>query len=61
MELRCPAKKHGEVIIPGAGVLEVSCDSRYCGKRAGVIVLHKFDISSGELIDTKLYKQVRSK
>lgn len=61
MELRCESKKHGEVIIPGTGVLEISCDSRFCGKRAGVIVLHKFDISSGQLLDTHLYKQVRSK
>ncbi|AWY04481.1 hypothetical protein SEA_GILDA_25 [Microbacterium phage Gilda] len=56
MELRCAAKKHGELIIPGRGVLEVSCDSRFCGKRAGVTVRHQFDLESGEMLNTHQYK-----
>lgn len=55
MELRCAAKKHGELIIPGRGVLEVSCDSRFCGKRAGVTVRHQFDLESGEMLNTHKY------
>jgi len=62
MELRCAAKKHGEVIIPGTGVLEVSCDSRFCGKRAGVTVRHQFDLRTGEMLDTHRFNtQIRSK
>lgn len=63
MELRCSSKKFGELIIPGAGILEVACDSRFCGKRAGVVVLHRFDLATGEMMDTHQYKtpQVRSK
>lgn len=57
MELRCPAKKHGEVVIPGTGVLEISCSSRFCGKRAGVVVLHRFDLATGALVDTHSYKE----
>lgn len=62
MELRCPSKKHGELIIPGAGLLEVSCDSRFCGKVAGVTVRHQFDLQTGQLTSTRKYNtQVRSK
>jgi len=54
MELRCDSKKHGELIVPGE-VIEVKCDSRFCGAKGGVIVLHKFDVHSGELLDTNKY------
>lgn len=61
MELRCEAKKHGEVIIPGDAVLEVSCDSRFCGKRAGVTVRHQFDLRTGKMLDTHRYNtEIRS-
>ena len=56
MELRCAAKKHGEVLTEGTGVLEISCDSRFCGKRAGVTVRHQFDLESGEMLSTHQYK-----
>lgn len=55
MELRCGAKLHGTV-EGGQGVLEVRCDSRWCGYQPGVVVMHKFDLSSGELTETTLYK-----
>lgn len=56
MELRCANKKFGEVIIAGAGVLEVFCDSRFCGKRPGVIVRHRFDLATGAMLDTKQFQ-----
>ena len=63
MELRCPAKKHGEVVIPGDAVIDIACDSRFCGKVAGVTVLHRFDLRTGALQGTRKYRnpQVRSK
>lgn len=62
MELRCAAKKHGEMVTPGSGILEVSCDSRFCGKRNGVTVRHQFDLTTGQLVDTRKYNtNVRSK
>ena len=54
MDLRCPNKKHGEITQPG--VIEVKCVSRFCGAGDGVIVLHKFDSRTGELINTHRYK-----
>lgn len=61
-ELRCGSKKHAVLIEAGSGVLEVKCDSRFCGAQPGVIVLHRFDLRDGSLADTKRYNtQIRSK
>lgn len=54
MELRCPHKLHGMVVSDD--VLEVKCDSRFCGHTPGVVVLHQFSISTGELIQTRTFK-----
>lgn len=58
-ELRCTSKKHGVVIDDHT--VEVKCDSRFCGAKAGVIVLHRFDLRTGELVDTQRYREIRSK
>ena len=54
MELRCPHKLHG-MLLEG-GVLEVKCDSKFCGHASGVVVLHRFDVNTGELLETKTFK-----
>jgi hypothetical protein len=54
MELRCQNKKHGE--MTSDGLLEVSCDSRFCGKEPGVVVLHRFKPETGELVETLKFK-----
>jgi hypothetical protein len=58
-ELRCPSKKHGEVLDDHT--VEVKCDSRFCGAAPGTVVLHKFDTRSNTLVETKQYKEIRSK
>jgi len=56
MELRCESQiLHGRV-WDGTGTLEVACRSHWCGKRPGVLVRHRFDLSSGEILSTDLYK-----
>lgn len=59
-ELRCGGNKlHGLVVDedgPARGVLEVKCDSRFCGREAGVVVLHRFDLSTGEF-NTRKYSE----
>lgn len=63
-ELRCKSKKHGVLIEEAreGGLLEVKCDSRFCGARSGAIVLHRFDLVTGALVDTHQYNtQIRSK
>lgn len=53
-QLRCEHKLHGIIVEPG--VMEVRCDSRFCGAKRGVAVLHRFDVATGKLIGTKMYK-----
>ena len=53
-ELRCDKRLHG--VLTDDGVLEVSCRSALCGHRDGVVVIHRFDASSGEFLSTKFYK-----
>lgn len=53
MEMRCEHKLHGIVVD---GLVEVKCRSQLCGHRPGVVVIHKFDGMTGELVDTKRYK-----
>lgn len=55
-ELRCDAKKHGE--LDDEGHLEVKCSSRFCGAKPGTIVLHKFDLETGQLVSTHQYKEI---
>lgn len=54
VELRCDKRLHG--VLTDDGVLEVSCRSALCGHRDGVVVIHRFDTVTGELIGTKFYK-----
>lgn len=57
MQLRCPGNKvHGEIIGEAFGTLEVFCDSRWCGKRPGNVVLHRIDLLTGEF-ETRLFKK----
>jgi len=53
-EMRCSAKLHG-VVIDGR-FYEVSCGSRWCGKRTGNVVLHRFDLFTGEMT-TRYFKE----
>jgi hypothetical protein len=49
MELRCSGNKlHGILVTECSGLLEVRCDSVFCGKASGIVVLHRFDLSTGD-------------
>ena len=57
MQLRCGGNKlHGIMVTPGSGELEVRCESRWCGKETGIVVLHQFDLSTGEY-STKKFQE----
>lgn len=45
-ELRCDGTMHGRLVDPTH--LEVKCVRRKCGYKPGVVVLHVFDITTGE-------------
>jgi hypothetical protein len=52
-ELRCGHTMHG---VLEDGVLEVKCRNSRCGARSGIVVLHKFDIITGNLLSTQRFK-----
>jgi len=60
VELRCGAKKHGELIAEGT-LLEVKCSSRFCGHQPGTVVLHRFDVVTGELVESAQFKDPNRK
>lgn len=54
VELRCLAKKHGE--LDDFNVLEVKCNSKFCGAEPGIIILHRFSTVTGKLLSTEKFK-----
>ena len=54
MDIRCPSKLHARLI--DQDTIEVACDSRWCGKRPGVVVLHRISLTTGEVIETLKFK-----
>lgn len=54
VELRCGKRLHG--VLTDDGVLEVSCRSALCGHIDGAVVIHRFDVETGQLLDTRKYK-----
>ena len=55
IELRCDAKKFGELFTED-DVLEVKCNSRFCGAEPGVVVIHGFDMATGKLVGTERFR-----
>jgi hypothetical protein len=56
VELRCPSKLHGVV---SDDLIEVKCGSTFCGAGKGVTVLHRFNPSTGDLVETLRFKDPR--
>ena len=57
-ELRCQSRMHA--VLTDDGLLEVKCQSKYCGAGRGQIVLHYWDMATLELIETKRFKTPES-
>jgi hypothetical protein len=43
------------------GYIEVKCRSAYCGHAPGTVVIHRFDLATGELQYTSRFKDPVSK
>jgi hypothetical protein len=55
MELKCAS---GRLLGMTEGhFIEIACRSTKCGKRPGVVVIHKFDIRSGDCVSTRRYTE----
>lgn len=57
MDLRCEGTLHGRV---EDNIFEVKCHRRMCGHKPGVVVIHVFDLTSGDLLETKKYADPRN-
>jgi hypothetical protein len=54
IELRCGGTMHAKLNIVD-GKLEVKCGRRSCGAKRGIVVLHTFDLTSGNMVGTKRF------
>lgn len=52
VDLSCPHRSRHAVLLLGEGVVEVKCDRSHCGAGRGRVVLHRFDVRTGELLET---------
>lgn len=53
-DVRCGAKLHARLI--SSTTVEIKCDSRFCGAGKGIVVLHTFDLHTGDMIGTRRFK-----
>lgn len=54
-ELRCGTTMHAKLDIAD-GKLEVKCNRRGCGAGRGIVVLHTFDVATGSMVGTRLFR-----
>lgn len=59
VDIRCPSKKFA--VLVSEDTLEIKCSSRFCGAKQGVVVLHRYSIKTGELLETNRYKDPERK
>lgn len=52
VDLKCPNRQRHAVLYPLAGVVEMKCDRSHCGHAKGVVVLHRWNLKTGELTET---------
>jgi hypothetical protein len=48
-------------VLIGQVEIEVKCRSKRCGAEPGVLVLHRFDSSTGQYLGTKRYRELESR
>lgn len=52
VDLKCPNRSRHAVLYPEEGFIEVKCDRKFCGAGKDRVILHRFDLGTGELIQT---------
>jgi hypothetical protein len=60
MQLRCRSKLQGIIKeqADGTKLFEVRCKDKWCAERgAGLVVLHYFNVETGELVRTTKYRE----
>ena len=57
MDLRCDNKiKFGE-LFPELDCIDVKCRSNRCGAEKGTVVIHRFNVKTGQLVMTQLFSE----
>lgn len=59
IEFRCPEGKLFGMLVDG--LLEVKCQSKFCGHTAGVVVIHRFNLVTGETLETRHFRDPQTK
>lgn len=57
-ELRCKEGKLFGILVEG--VLEVRCQSKFCGHAPGVAIIHRFSLETGEMLSDRRYRVPKS-
>lgn len=57
-DLRCDGTMHAKLDLD-SHTLEVKCGRRRCGAGPDVVVLHTFNLSTGEMISTRRFANPR--
>jgi hypothetical protein len=55
MDLRCDNRLQG-VFDADELTFEVKCTNSRCGARSGTVVLHKFSMLTGDLVQTQVFR-----
>lgn len=56
IQLRCEGNLYG-VLSDDLTTIEVKCKRRRCGAAQGVIVLHTISLETGEVVETKRFRE----
>lgn len=56
-DLRCEGTLHGRMVDDHT--LEVKCGRRSCGHVKGTVILHQFDVRTGQLVRTRKFADPR--
>ncbi len=59
VEVRCPSKMHGILVEPDTW--EVRCKSDFCQAGPEVVVFHRFNTKTGQLIETLRFRSLDEK
>jgi hypothetical protein len=57
MEFRCAERLHFKLI---GDIAEVKCKSKRCGAGRGNVILHRFNIRTGNLVETLEFKDPKA-
>ena len=60
IELRCDHKILHGVLEPGVAI-EIKCRSSRCGATPGVVVIHRYSVITGELLETKRFRAIETR